>query len=229
MATDAPTTWRDGLRDVAPILLGVAPFGLIFGVTLAASDVNQFAGWASSIIVFGGASQLAIVDVLGSGGAAITALLTAVVINSRHLMYSADMGRYTTDLPMRRKIPIAYLLTDQAYLVTATRFPDPTRATGLVPYYFGVGLSMWGIWQLTTTSGLFLGNFIPESWQLGFAIPMTFAALLILAVRTRAGLLAAVVGGTVAVIAIDFPYGLGLMAGAIAGVAAGMMADRRYG
>jgi predicted branched-subunit amino acid permease len=229
VATEAQTTWRDGLRDVAPILLGVSPFGLIFGVTLAASDVNQVAGWASSILVFGGASQLAIVDVLGSGGAAITALFTAIVINSRHLMYSADMGRYTKDLPLSRKIPIAYLLTDQAYLVTATRFRDPDRTAGLVPYYIGVGLSLWSIWQLTTTAGLLLGNFIPESWQLGFAIPKTFAALLILAVRTRAGLLAAVVGGSIAVIAIDLPYGLGLMAGAVTGVAAGMIADRRYG
>jgi predicted branched-subunit amino acid permease len=227
--TYAQTTWRDGFRSVAPILLGVAPFGLIFGVTLAASDVNQLAGWASSILIFGGAAQLALVEVLGSGGAAITALLTAVVINSRHLMYSADMGRYTADLPMRVKVPIAYLLTDQAYLVTATRFHDPEKTEGLVPFYFGAGLSLWGTWQLTTTAGLLLGNFIPESWQLGFAIPMTFAALLILAVRTRAALLAAVVGGIVAVIAIDLPYGMGLMAGAVAGVAAGMISDRRFG
>ncbi len=212
-----------------PILLGVAPFGLIFGVTAAASDVNQGAAWASSIIVFGGASQLALIDVLASGGAAVTAFLTAVVINSRHLMYSADMGRYTASLPMRTKIPIAYLLTDQAYLVTATRFPDPDDTPGLVPYYFGAGLALWGTWQLTTTIGFFLGNFIPESWQLEFAVPMTFVALLILAVRTKAGILAAVVGGAVAVAAIDLPYGLGLMAGAIAGVGAGLMADRRYG
>lgn len=229
MASASASTWRDGLRNVSPILLGVIPFGLIFGVTVAASDVDQLAAWASSILIFGGASQLALVEVLGSGGAAITALLTAVVINSRHLMYSADMGRYTSGLGMRLKIPIAYLLTDQAYLVTATHYPDPNRTEGLVPYYFGAGLGLWGTWQITTTTGLLLGNFIPESWQLGFAIPMTFAALLILAVRTRAGVLAAIVGGVVAVVAIDLPYGLGLMAGAIAGVAAGMIADRRYG
>lgn len=229
MATDSPSTWRDGLRGVSPLLLGVIPFGLIYGVTVAASDVDHLAAWAASILIFGGASQLAMVGILGSGGAAITALLTAIVINSRHLMYSADMGRYTKGLPVRITVPIAYLLTDQAYLVTATHYPDPNRREGLVSYYFGAGLALWGTWQITTTAGFLLGNFIPQSWQLGFAIPMTFAALLILAIRTKAGLLAAVVGGVVAVAAINLPYGLGLMAGAVAGVAAGMMADRRYG
>lgn len=226
---DTTATWKDGFRATLPILLGIAPFGAIFGVTAAATDVDQWAAWASSFLVFAGASQLAIIDVIGTGGAAFTAIFTAVVINSRHFMYSADLGRYTKDKPMGARARMAYLLTDQAYLVTAARFPDASNAPGLVPYYFGAALALWGTWQITTTAGILLGAFIPDSWQLEFAIPMTFAALLILAVRTRAGLLAAVVGGVVAVAAVDLPYGLGLMTGAAAGVLAGLMADRRYG
>jgi predicted branched-subunit amino acid permease len=214
---------------MSPILLGVAPFGVIFGVTAAAADVDQLAAWSSSLVIFGGASQLAVVGILGSGGAAVTALFTAIVINSRHLMYSADMGRLAGDIRLRTKIPMGYLLTDQAYLVTASRFPDPARTPGLVEFYFGAALALWATWQITTTAGFLLGSFIPESWQLDFAIPMTFAALLILAVRTRAALLAAVVGGAVAVVAAELPYGLGLMAGAAAGVVAGVLSDRRYG
>ncbi len=222
-------TWRDGLMAATPLLLGVAPFGLIFGVTASTTDVNQYAAWASSILIFGGASQLAAVEVLGSSAAAVTAVLTVIVINSRHLMYSADIGRYTADLPLSRKIPMGYLLTDQAYLVTVSQYRDPADTDGLVPFFFGAALSLWTTWQITTTFGFLLGNFIPESWQLEFAIPMTFAALLILAVRTRAGLVAATVGGVVAVAAMGLPYGLGLVAGALAGVAAGLVADRRYG
>lgn len=229
MDSTARVGWRDGIVATAPILLGVAPFGVIFGVTAAAADVDQLAAWSSSFIIFAGASQLAVVGIFSTTGAAVTALLTAIAINSRHLMYSADMGRLTGSVPMRTKAAMSYLLTDQAYLVTATRFPDPTSTDGLVRFYFGSALSLWTTWQITTTSGFLVGSFIPESWQLEFAIPMTFAALLILAVRTRAGLLAAVVGGIVAVAAADLPYGLGLMCGATAGVLAGLMADRRYG
>jgi predicted branched-subunit amino acid permease len=217
---------RDGFKAISPILLGVIPFGLIFGVSSAASDVDQVAAWASSILVFGGASQLAIVDIMGTGGAAVTALLTAIIINSRHVMYSADMGRYTTHEPLGRRAAVAYLLTDQAYLVSSTRFPHPDSSEGVIPYYFGAGLTLWATWQIMTTAGFFFGNVIPDSWSLEFAIPLTFLALLILAVRTRPALVAAIAGGSVAVGAIGLPYGLGLMAGAAAGIAAGMISER---
>ena len=217
---------RDGFRDVLPILLGVIPFGLIFGVSAAASDVDQWAAWASSFIVFAGASQLAIVEVMGTGGAAVTALLTAIIINSRHLMYSADMGRYTTDEPIGVRARVAYLLTDQAYLLSSTKFPEPASSVGVIPYYFGTALTLWTSWQIATTSGFFLGNVIPESWSLEFAIPLVFGALLIVAVRTKPALLAAIIGGVVAVAAVGLPYGLGLMLGAAAGIAAGMISER---
>lgn len=219
-------TWRDGLRAVAPILLGIIPFGLIFGVTAAASDVEPIPAWASSFVVFAGAAQLAIVDVLDSGGAAAIAILTAVVINLRMMMYSADLGRYTVDLTLPRKLSAAYLLTDQAYLVTAHRFRDPGTARGFFPFYLGAGLGLWGTWQLSTTSGLVLGAAVPESWQLGFAVPLTFLALLVLAIRDRPGLLAALTGGIVALAAVPLPYNLGLLVGALAGVAAGMISER---
>lgn len=226
MTTEPIATMRDGVREISPILVGIVPFGLIFGVAAAASDVDQIAAWASSFLIFAGASQLAVVEIMGTGGAAITALLTAIIINSRHLMYSADMGRYTANEPPGRRAGMAYLLTDQAYLVSTARYPDPAASAGFVPYYFGAGLTLWVTWQITTTAGFFLGNLIPESWSLEFAIPLVFLALLILAVTSKPGLLAAVVGGIVAVGALDLPYGLGLIAGAVAGITAGMISER---
>jgi predicted branched-subunit amino acid permease len=177
-------------------------------------------------VVFAGASQLAIVEVMGSGGAAVTALFTAIIINSRHLMYSADMGRYTTHESLGRRAAVGYLLTDQAYLVSSTRFPHPDESEGVIPFYFGAAVAMWTTWQIATTAGFFLGSVIPESWSLEFAIPLTFLALLIIAVRSKPALVAAIAGGIVAVGAMDLPYSLGLMAGAVAGIAAGMISER---
>jgi predicted branched-subunit amino acid permease len=225
--THAPT-WIDGITAVSPLLLGVAPFGLIFGVTAIAADVPPAAAWASSFIVFAGASQIAIVEVLGGGGAAIVALLTAVVINARHLMYSADMGRYTSPVPWFRRVPMAYLLTDQAYLTTTHRFPDPRSTEGLLPFYFGAALALWTTWQITTTAGMVLGAAVPESWSLDFAIPLTFMALLVHAIKDRPGVVAACVGAIVAVAAVGLPYSIGLLLGATAGVAAGMASERWF-
>jgi predicted branched-subunit amino acid permease len=218
--------WLDGARSISPILIGVAPFGLIFGVTAANSDVPALAAWASSFIVFAGAAQLSIIEVLGTGGAAIVAIFTAIVINSRHLMYSADMGRYTSSQPMWRKVAMAYLLTDQAYLISSHRFRDPNTASSFPSFYFGAALTLWITWQVTTTAGFLLGASIPDSWSLEFAIPLTFLALLVVAVKDRPGLIAAATGGIVALIAIGLPYHLGLIAGALAGVAAGVASER---
>jgi predicted branched-subunit amino acid permease len=214
------------VRAVSPILLGIIPFGLIFGVTAANADVPILAAWASSFIVFAGASQIAIVEIMDGTGAPIVAVLTAVIINARMLMYSADTGRYTARDPLSTKIGVAYLLTDQAYLVSAHQFPDPSNAIGFVRFYVAAGMTLWITWQITTTTGILLGAAIPESWSLEFAIPLTFMALLVLAVKDKPGLLAAVVGGGMAVAAMGLPYHLGLVVGTAWGIAAGMVSER---
>ncbi len=211
---------------MSPLLLGIIPFGLIFGVTASTSGVPIVAAWASSFIVFAGASQLAIIDILGNGGAAAVAIFTAVVINARHLMYSADMGRYTVDEPLTRKIGIGYVLTDQAYLITSHRFPDPASRAGFTSFFFGAALTLWFTWQVSTTVGLLLGAAIPASWSLEFAIPLTFLSLLVLAIKDKPGLVAAAVGGAVALGTVGLSYNLGLLIGALAGVIAGMTAER---
>lgn len=221
-------TWSSGARAVSPILLGIAPFGLIFGAVAASSDVPLLAAWASSFIIFAGASQIAIVEVLGGGGAPLVAILTAIVINARMLMYSADISRYTAQMPLRTKLFVGYLLTDQAYLVTAQKFPSPQNASSFLPFYFGAGLTLWTTWQISTTTGFLIGAAIPPAWSLEFAIPLSFMALLVLAVKDKPGMLAAVVGGTVAVFALPLPYHLGLLVGATCGIVAGMVSERWF-
>ena len=163
VTSDRTASWSDGARAVSPILLGVIPFGLVFGVAAASADVPILAAWASSFNVFAGASQIALVEVMDSGGAPVVAILTAVIINARMLLYSADTGRYTVSESLPTKIGVAYLLTDQAYLVSASRFPNPFEAPGFVRFYVGAGLTMWTFWQISTTTGILLGSTIPAS------------------------------------------------------------------
>ena len=80
---------------------------------------------------------------------------------------------------------------------------------------WAAGLGLWLPWQLATIAGVVVGAQIPESLGLGFAIPLVFLVLLIPAVQTRPGFVAAAVGAIVAVVASGAPYGLGLVIGAI--------------
>lgn len=220
---------RDGAIAVLPLLVGVAPFGLILGVTAAGSAVGGGLGYATSVIIFGGAAQLAAVQLIDTGAAIAVVIVTGIVINARHMMYSAAMVPYFREFSPRSRWVLPYLLTDQAFAVSTTRYEDETAPTDTGyrrRFFIGAGLSLWTTWQITTIIGVLVGAQIPESWSLDFAIPAMFLALLMLAVRDRPGVVAAVVGGGTAVLAYNAPYQTGLLIGALAGTVAGVIAER---
>ncbi len=216
----------DGARSVAPLLLAVVPFGLVLGVTAAASVVGGGLGIATSFVIFAGAAQLVTVQLIDSGTSLVVVIITALVVNVRHLMYSAAMAPHFSEFPRRTRFVLPYLLTDQAFAVSMLRYETVNDPFYKRWFYTGAAFTLWGSWQLATVAGVVLGAQIPESLGLEFAIPLVFLVLLIPVVQTRPGLVAGVVGGVVAVAASGAPYGLGLVIGAVSGVVAGVSVER---
>lgn len=208
------------------LLLGVIPFGLVFGVVAADSVTGPLLGYATSIVIFAGAAQLATIQLLDESAAAAVIVGTALVINSRHLMYSAALAPHFREFPVWARYALPYVLTDQAFAVSIVRFHEVDDPVYRRRFFAGAALTLWGPWQLATIAGIVLGAQLPESLSLDFAVPLVFLALLVLTVRSRPELVAAVVGGGVAVLASSAPYELGLLVGAVSGVAAGVMAHR---
>ena len=223
---DTKTGFVDGVRVVSPLLLAVILFGLVLGVTAAASLVGGGLGIATSFIIFAGAAQLVTVQLLDAGTSLVVVIVTALVVNVRHLMYSAAMASHFSEFPRRTRFVLPYLLTDQAFAVSVLRYETATDPTYKRWFFTGAGFALWGSWQIATIVGVALGAQIPESLGLEFAIPLVFLVLLIPVVQTRPGLVAAVMGGLVAVAASGAPYGLGLVIGALTGVAAGVAAEQ---
>jgi 4-azaleucine resistance transporter AzlC len=220
--------FRSGVRDFAPIILGVIPFGAIAGI--AAVDAGFTVGQAigMSIVVLAGAAQLAVIELLAQDAAIVTIVVTALIINARFVMYSASLARYVTELPRPQKAAVAYLLTDQAYAFSINRFTSQSEPPRIrFAYYTGVGMSLWVVWQIATAAGALLGTFVPENLSLDFAIPLVFIALLVPALRDRSDVWAAAVAAVLAVAAIGLPYNLSLITAALAGVAAGVWHARR--
>ena len=216
----------DGAREIAPLLLGVVPFGLVLGVIAADSVIGPLLGWATSFIIFGGAAQLATIQLFDEGVLAAVVIATALVINSRHMMYSAALVADFSEFPRWSRYALPYLLTDQAFAVSSVRYLDVDDPVYKRLFFAGAALTLWIPWQISTLVGVLAGAQLPESLSLEFAIPLVFVALLVLTVRSRPDLIAAIVGGAVAVLAAPVPLGLGLIIGAIAGVAAGVAAHR---
>lgn len=216
-----------GIRGLAPLLVGVAPFGLIYGVLARTSGIPPLAAMAMSSIVFAGSAQFLLAQLFAGGAPAIIMVATVALVNLRHALYSASTAPYLAHLPRRWKAGLAYLLTDEAYAVTILRLQGGRPSANRHWYLLGGGLTLWASWQLSTAAGILLGAELPSSLPLDFALPLTFIAIVVPMIRSRAALAAAAAAGAVALACAGWPYKLGMMAASLAGIAAGALAQAR--
>lgn len=225
--SETRTAFSNGIAAMAPLLLGIVPFGLIFGVAVVESGVGAGAGIGLSVFVFAGAAQLATVELVGSDTAPAVIVATALVINARHLMYSASLAPQFTGLSRLGRVGVAYLLTDQGFAVSITEYRrHPKALRERVAFYVGAALALWVTWQTCTVIGILLGASVPEEWSLDFAVPLVFLALLVPAVTDRSSAAAAAAAGAVAAVAAGLPLNLGVMTGATVGIIVGVITER---
>lgn len=219
-----------GVRAQLPILLGTSPFGLIYGVIAYEAGLPFEVALGMSLIVFAGSSQFIAAQLFTTHALGIVIVLTTFIVNLRHMLYSASLAPYLRHLSAGWKWLLAFLLTDEAYAVSIVHYrkdaPDQARHTNRHWYFLGAGLTLWVSWQISSAAGFIFGAQIPESWSLDFALPLTFIALLIPVTTDRPAVFAALVAGMVAVIAHDLTYNLGLILAVLAGIGAGMLAER---
>lgn len=211
----------EGVRAELPILVGVAPFGMIYGALAQDAGLSRAASQAMSSIVFAGSSQFVTAQLVSDAAPGMVIVLTIAVVNLRHMLYSASLAPYLKDLSLKWKVLISYLLTDEAYAPSILKY----RQASLQPYshwfIFGAGLALWSTWQLCTALGIFLGAVIPQAWPLDFALPLTFIAMVVPALKDRPMIAAAISAGVVALLAYSLPFKLGLILAALTGIVVG--------
>ena len=213
-----------GARGALPILLGVIPFAMICSVAGISTGLSPVEAAGMSFVMFAGASQLAILQLLGQGAHWAVMLFSAWIINLRFTMYSAALAPYLKDEPNRRRLPFIYVLSDQAFGVSMAQFSTEMPKYPAM-YFYGAAGAIAATWLLSAIIGAALGTLIPPSWGFEFAFPLSFMALMFAAIKDRPSVVAAVVGGGVAVLTKVFPYNLGLILAATLGIAAGMLAE----
>ncbi len=219
-----------GAKAELPLLVGVLPFGMIFGVLALGAGIPPAATQAMSAVIFAGSAQFVVAQLVGLGAPGLVIMLTGVVVNLRHALYSASVAPYLRSLHPVWKWLLAYLLTDEAYAVAITYYQQEAEvdSTGMRQWYFlGAGLALWSTWQASTAAGIFLGTVIPASWSLDFTLALTFIALVVPSLKDRAITIAALAAGVTAMLALGFPYKLGLIFAALVGVLAGLWSERR--
>lgn len=215
-----------GMRAVSPALLGVAPFGITFGVVAVASGVSPWEAMCMSALVFAGASQLAAVDMLTGGSPLWLVAAAGLMINLRYCMYSAGLARHFNGASLLARASAAFWMTDQAFAVATLRF-GVDRRVSRTWFYLGAAWAMYLVWLTGTAAGVFLGAVIPSTVSLDFAAPITFLALIAPTITDKPTRLAAMVGTAASLLGHGLPKGVGLMLGAGCGIAAGMWLESR--
>ena len=226
MSESTKEFWN-GVRAELPLLIGVFPFGMIYGALALNAGLSASASQLMSSIVFAGSSQFITAQLVHNAAPAFVIIVTIAVVNLRHMLYSASLAPYLKNLSLQWKVLLSYLLTDEAYAPSVINY----EKNGVQPFshwfLFGAGFSLWFNWQVSTALGIFLGTAIPAEWPLDFALPLTFIAMVVPILKNRPMIASALSAGVVALLAYGLPYKLGIILAALMGILVGTILESR--
>jgi len=220
-----------GLRDSAPFLLVIVPFGMLFGVLATEAGLKIGETMAMTVLVIAGAAQFAALQQMVADTPVVMIILTALAVNLRMAMYSASLTPHLGKAPLWQRALLAYLMVDQAFVLSAAKYERAPELSlsARVRYYVGTMVLTAPAWYTATLFGALGARAIPPGFALDFAAPITFLAMIGPMLRTLPHLVAAIVSIVLALAFHGFPYGTGLLVAAAAAMAAGVVTEQAMG
>ena len=216
----ATSPWRMAAVDVTAIASGMVAFGLVLGITIHTLGRDAAAGIIGAAGVYGGSAQLTTVTLLSQGSTLLLAVLSGVVVNLRLLLYSAALGERFAGQPTLFRWLAPHLMIDQTFLMAQGR----AELTGRVfrRYWLWLGALVLVVWCSSVAAGELLAPVLPSMPHLTLVCTAMFLGLLLPRLGTRPAVTAALTGfGSAALVSSLVPE-LGIVTGAVCGVAAAM-------
>jgi predicted branched-subunit amino acid permease len=215
---------RAGLRDMLPMTIAVAPLALVLGVATDASIVNDIAGVIAAPLLYGGAAHFTALSVIDAGGLAITAVVSALIVNIRFAMYGAALAARFRDQPGWFRWLAPWMIVDQTFALTSSQ--GEVSPAWFRAYWLASGALLGAGYTAMVALGVVLGPVVPAGIGLDLTIPALFVAILVGRLRDRPTCVVVLVGGLVTALALELPYGLALPIGALTGAAAAVITRR---
>ncbi|GAA3539042.1 AzlC family ABC transporter permease [Zobellella aerophila] len=160
---EAADTWH-GFKQLLPLSLFVAAFGLAFGLAATQEGLNDGPIVLMSALVFAGTSQFAALELWGTQVPLVPLVITTFAINARHLLMGATLYPWLRHLPPRQRYGIMLFASDANWAMAMQRFHKGERALGIL---FGGGLAIWSFWILGTYLGIYFGSAIEDPFSIG--------------------------------------------------------------
>jgi predicted branched-subunit amino acid permease len=207
------SSYRDGARAIAPIVVAAAAFGGTFGVLAREAGIEIPAALTMSATTFAGSAQFAVASVFDAGGGIAAAIAAAVFLNARYAPISVSVAPAFGGSRLRRLLE-SQLIVDESWAVSRGSDGSYERRR-----LVGAGLVLYAAWVGGTTIGAVAGEALgdPERLGLDAAFPALFLALLAPQVRTRRAVTAAFAGGALALALVPFaPAGVPIVAASAA-------------
>lgn len=241
MNTEATTESRRagalrGLRDALPIILAYIPVGATFGVVAVSRGLPVWMACLISLVIYAGAAQFIFVTLAAVGAGPVSMIVTLLLVNLRHALYGATLGRAFARWPEARKWLGAWGLTDEVFAVLGARVNSGVEKGGSPermvsqPYHYALAFASYAAWVGGTVAGALIGAAVPArvAAALTFGLPALFLALLLNQRPTRPQLAAALLGALVAVAVRQLTTsGADIVAGAVVGATIGALLAAR--
>ncbi|WP_235536030.1 AzlC family ABC transporter permease [Nocardioides sp. Root190] len=213
---------RTVMRDSLGVAIATGTYGLSFGAVGVTSGLDVAQTCVLSLLMFTGASQFALVGVLGAGGSAVSGAFTALLLGTRNTLYGLRLAPLLEYRGWRRAVA-AHVLIDESTAMAVHRADRDLARTG----FWTTGGTIFVLWNLTTFAGAVAGEQLGDPRDLGLdaAVGAAFLALLWPRLssplsRLTAALAALVAAGAVSVTPAGVPVlvaaGVAVLVGALA-------------
>ncbi len=221
--SDFSASFRQGLKDIAPLILAYVPIGLLWGTLAAGKGFSALEAMLMSVFVYAGASQFVAVDMWREPVPVVLLAVTALVVNLRHVLMSASISRHIKTVPKRWRYGLMFILTDESWAMAERRARLAPINLG---YLLGTFVPLWPTWFVCSFIGAAVGKSLGDlaAYGLDFAFSAIFLTILMgfwKGPRTGAVIVAS---GVAAVAAkLWLPGAWYIMAGGVAGVVVGAL------
>ncbi len=201
-------------------------WALVTGMAMAESSLTTWQAIGMSLMVYAGSAQLAALPLMAGDFPFWTIFLTAAVVNLRFVIFSAGLQPFFKDRTLWKRSVLGYLNGDLTFALLMSRYPQYRQDPSHLPFFLGMSLTNWTIWQIGSLVGILMAGMIPDSWGLGFAGTLALIAILLPMLDGLPTRLAALSALVIALVANDLPYKLSIVLAVMVAIGVGIASDR---